>query len=75
MIAFRAEWVSFEELKSEKTVLVKSWCVKGEPLLKLSANKLIQQTAKVSRFLLSQKCAPLLPAADEGVRPVNPGGG
>jgi len=46
VIAFRAEWVSFEALKSEKTVLVKPWCVKGEPFLKLSANKLIQQTAK-----------------------------
>jgi len=43
VIAFRVEWVSFEALKSEKTVLLKSWCVKGEPFLKLSANKLIQQ--------------------------------
>jgi len=33
-------------VKSEKPVLVTSWCVKGEPFLKLSANKLIQQTAK-----------------------------
>jgi len=46
VITFRAEWVSFEALKSEKTVLVKPWCIKGEPLLKLSANKHIQRTFK-----------------------------
>ncbi len=46
MIAFGEEWVSFEALVSEKSVLIKSWCVKGEPFLRLSANKLIQQTAK-----------------------------
>ncbi len=39
-----------------------------KPLIKLSANKLIQQTAKsVAIFAKNAKVAPLSSAADEGV--------
>ena len=70
MIAFRAEWVSFEGLVSEKSVLVKPWCGKGEPFLKLSANKLIQQTAKSVAIFAVAKMRATLPAADEVVSPL-----